>query len=367
VKFLGCKRVRLATLVVAVASVLAAGVATAHGADDPPTVEPHIIGGGAASEPYPFMATLGFIDGSSTDIGHQCGATLVFPGWVLTAAHCVDDPPAGLTEEEQDELSARFGMDLYDHVPSEGTFYVKVGSHDRTDGVPANVTQIKVHEDFNWFQPGKANDIAMLQLDHELDLQPIQLAGAAADPGAAIRLLGWGITEPDTTGPDPIILQELDTTVAHDAECRFGIPGDITDGEICTDNPHGTDGPCFGDSGGPAIEKGADGRWKFVGTTSRGGRWCGTTTAIYTSPPDFRKWIYDTARGVEVTAQPVIPEPRKSAPGYTLPYEPPNSPQPASQERDTVEPASRERDGLPLASQLDMCSHCITPAAREQD
>jgi secreted trypsin-like serine protease len=224
-------------------------------------------------------------------------------------------------------LSAHFGMDLYDHVPSEGSFYVRLGSHDRTTGgVTANVTQIVVHPDFNWFEgspPAKANDLAMLKLDTYVDTQPIQIAGDAAQPDASIRLLGWGITEPDTTSPDPIVLQELDTTVAHDAECRFDIPGDFTDGEICTDNPHGTDDPCFGDSGGPAIEEGEDGRWKLVGTTSRGSRWCGTTTAIYTSPPDFRTFIYDTARSVSVTAPVTAPAVSKE-PVYTLSFEPPN-------------------------------------------
>lgn len=362
-KFLGRKRNRLATIVVAVASLLSVGVATAYGANDPPTVEPHIIGGGEASEPYSFMATLGFVDGAGVDTGHQCGATEVFRGWVATVAHCVKDRPADLTAEQQDDLAERYGLapDAFSHTPSEGTFYVRVGSHDRTSGgETAQVTKIVIHPDFDWFEGApavEANDIAMLKLDHELDTQPIQLAGAgdAAKQGDAVRLLGWGITEPDTTGTDPIILQELDTTVGPRGQC--GGDGGLTAKELCINNVNGTDGPCFGDSGSPALKKGKDGRWKFVGITSRGNRWCGTTPAIYTDAAKHRKWIYDTARGVEVSAQPVISEPRKSEPVYTLPYEPPNGVQPASQERNGIQPASHQGN----------CSHCVRLVSQERD
>lgn len=316
----------VAVVAVAVAAAATVGAASAFAADptDPPTVEPQIIGGGEASEPYSWMTTLGFIDGkgeNTTDLGHQCGATLVFRGWVVTAAHCVADPPANLTAEQRDELAARYGLapSVFDHTPSDGSFYVRIGSHDRTSGgATAEVTDIVIHPGFQWFAGApevEADDIAMLKLDRLVDVQPIQLAGDAAALGEPVRLLGWGITEPDTTGSDPIILQELDTTVGSDGRC--GGEGGLSAKEICINNVHGTDGPCFGDSGSPAVKK-IDGRWKFVGITSRGGRWCGTTAAIYTSAPEFRKFVYDTARGIEVTAPAHSKEP-----AYTLPYEPP--------------------------------------------
>lgn len=328
---LGRTSVRLAALAATVPTGLLGGtLAYADQPADPPPsggVAPQIIGGGEASEPYPFMATLVFVDANGNDTGHQCGATEIFRGWLTTAAHCVEDPPApeSLSAEQHAELIARFGPHVFDWKPSTGHFYVRVGNPDRTQGEVADVTQVVTHPDFDWFAntPAvKAADLSMLQLDHTLGTQPIQLAGEPAKPHEQIRLLGWGITEPDTTGPDPVMLQELDTTVAPDADCRVGTEGDITDGEICTENPYDTDGPCYGDSGSPAIKKGADGRWKWIGITSRGGRWCGTMPAIYTDPTYYRKWIYDTARGV-VVDEPVAAG-AKAGPTYTLPYEPPN-------------------------------------------
>lgn len=303
---------------------LGVGVATAY-ADDP-TVEPQIIGGGEASEPYEFMASLKFVDKDGVDTEHQCGASLVSRGWAVTAAHCVDDPPANLTAEEKDALAKKYGLksSIFSHTPSEGTFYIRAGDHDRTQGVRAEVTQIAVHEGFHWWDnspPDEANDIAMLKLDRTLDVQFIQIIPDDVEPtlpGDEVRLLGWGITEPDGTGTDPLTLQELDTEIVADTQCTLGMQGDITDKEICVGNKYGTDGPCYGDSGGPAIKKGKDGRWKLVGITSRGPRYCGTSAAIYTSPQKHRNWIYTTMRGVELS----IPEPRKPEATYTLPYEP---------------------------------------------
>ncbi|GAB3432503.1 trypsin-like serine protease [Actinophytocola sediminis] len=293
-------------------------------ADD---VEPQIIGGGPASESYSWMAALNFTTPDGTDWGYQCGATVIFRGWAVTAAHCVEDPPSTMTVDELRDLAVSYGLEpeFYSHTPSEGDFWVRVGSHDRTSGgETAGVTEVVVHPEFDWFAgtPAEpANDIAMLRLDHLLDSQPIQLAGSAAANGDPVRLLGWGSTEPGTqpgtSDPRPKMLQELDTTVTADGLC--GGEGGLSAKEICISNVNGTDGRCFGDSGSPAVKDG-----KLVGITSRGRIPCGTAASIDTSAPEHRDFIYGAARG-EFSAQPVIPEPRKPVPAYTPPVELPET------------------------------------------
>ncbi|MEU0528878.1 trypsin-like serine protease [Amycolatopsis tolypomycina] len=93
----------------------------------------------------------------------------------------------------------------------------------------------------------------------------------------------------------PKRLQQLHTTVLAPDRCA-----DVQQsaGEICHDNPHGTDGPGGGDSGGPAVAV-VDGVPQLVGTCSRAAdEYLEVSPTVYTSSPDFRTWIYDTARGV---------------------------------------------------------------------
>jgi hypothetical protein len=160
----------------------------------------------------------------------------------------------------------------------------------------------------------------VLKLDRKVELQTIELAATPARPGDKIRLLGWGITEPDGTGPLPTMLQELDTRVAP---VKDGAASLISGGEVCTVNPHGTDGPCNGDSGSPALKK-EDGRWKLVGGASRNStQWCGTEKGVYTSSPDYRQWIYDTARGVPVPPPTIASPAPARASGYLRRFERP--------------------------------------------
>ncbi|MBP2323794.1 secreted trypsin-like serine protease [Kibdelosporangium banguiense] len=280
------------TLVTALATVAVAPSSAAAG-----DVQPNIIGGHAASEPYPWMVSLQINWKGDPDF-HTCGGVLLFRDQVVTNAHCVTNPP-GQT------------------VPELG-WHVRVGSHNRNSGgQTAGVSKITVHPEWAWGAGApekRVADLALLKLDRKLDLQTIELAAKPARPGDKVRLLGWGVTEPDGSGPLPSMLQELDTTVVPAAKCAAWA---ISGGEICT-NPNGTDGPCAGDSGGPALKK-EDGRWKLVGGTSRGSEWCGTDTGVYTSSPEYRQWMYDTARGVPVPI-PALPVPSKD-PGYGLPFE----------------------------------------------
>ncbi|OKJ98982.1 serine protease [Amycolatopsis sp. CB00013] len=247
-------------------------------------IQPNIVGGSEAKGNTSWMASLQY-DAPAYDryARHTCGGALVFRSWVVTGAHCVTDMPGDPNA-----------------VPTAAkTFFVRVGSKDRTGGgETAKVTQIVIRPGWQWGEgaPQKqVDDLAMLKLDHPVDLQPIQLSPQAAHPGERVRLYGWGSDDPAVPPTDlPRRLQQLDTTVLAPEKCAGAFQ---SAGEICTDNPNGTDGPGHGDSGGPAVRI-SGGVAQLVGTCSRSvAKHPGVKPSVYTSAPDFRQWLYDTARG----------------------------------------------------------------------
>ncbi len=244
--------------------------ATPHG-----EVMPSIIGGHAASEPYPGTVSIQAEVLNDPNF-HICGATLVSRQYVVTNAHCVTD----------------FDGNAID--PS--LLHLRIGSHNRLEGgVKVGVSKVLPHADWDW---GTGNDpiadIALLRLDEYVQLQPFEVASQLAQRDATTRLLGWGSTEPAGDGPAPFNLQELDTKLDQPQKCA---DAGITAGEICVYNPNETDGPCFGDSGGPALQKVGSDRWSVIGGTSRGGsNQCGVGNTVYTDHTYYRKWMYEVMR-----------------------------------------------------------------------
>ncbi|WP_240521510.1 S1 family peptidase [Amycolatopsis vastitatis] len=297
----------VATTGIALAATAGAGVASAD-------VQPNLVGGHAATVATPWMASLQYTapDYGITEPRHTCGGELIFADTIVTNAHCVTDPPADVAKAGKNVL--RFSTSDRKPVPTEAKrFIVRIGSHDRTQGgETATVTHIEVNPGWAWGAPNAPKckvqqprlvnpicDIAVLKLDHPVNSQTIQIAPRAAQPGDRVELYGWGDNTPDPTPNLPTQLQQLTTKVVPPARCTDA--GQTPD-EICTDNPNGTDGPGGGDSGGPAV-KYVKGIPLLVGGCSRAAtQYPGVDETVYTSTPDFRSWIYDTARGAPVAA-----------------------------------------------------------------
>lgn len=229
-----------------------------------------IIGGGPIPVgEAPWQVAVDIAPGWADGNAHRrqiCGGSLVAPALVITAAHCVADE-RGRFRSPAERFSVVSGRTVLSSGSGVETgvseYYYFVDGSDRPVYNPRS----------------SAWDVVLLELSGPAAGTPIKLAGPsevdAWEVGRAAQVSGWGSTK-GPKGPYPDGLRAASVVVLPDSQCSDYF-GRLARTSFCAGTALGTEGTCFGDSGGPIAVPVSGGEMRLVGDTSYGtaGR-CGT-------------------------------------------------------------------------------------------
>lgn len=221
-------------------SILAALVLAATGGSVAAAApgQPSIVGGEpAAIEDFPW--TVSIFKGE----GPWCGASLVAPTKLVSAAHCFH----GDEDAEYTAVSGASDLASLERIVSK-------------------VDEVWVHPSYQDVTQGY--DVAVLTVSAPIDAPPVSLAEPGDeelyDEGAIATTLGWGNTE---EGGEPSTeLMRVDVPVTSSDTCGevFG-ESYLEEAMVCAGYPEGGKDACQGDSGGPFVVDG-----KLAGVVSWG-------------------------------------------------------------------------------------------------
>ena len=265
---------------------------------------------------------------ASFELAHKCGGAWIGNGWVITAAHCVDNIPG---------FDGREGNVLTDRRLRLGTQNLTVD-----DGL-FDIDAVVIHGGYK--KETKLDDIALARVIVDPRIATFEANGRLAavspmgtgdrdfDANEALRVTGWGwmgqrnerdkVTRRDSAQRlqrNPADLQQLTLNYLPDKRCadeygKFYGPGALCAGTLAANGSIevGKDS-CQGDSGGPLTREEDGGARSLVGVVS-GGKGCGAgKPAVYTRVSLYADWIA-AAKAAAKSGQVVRIPPQDNASG----------------------------------------------------